>query len=41
MLQPGDKFPQLTLPLMRGGEIAIPGDFGPSWAYVAFYRGHW
>ena len=41
MLQPGDQFPEMKLPLMRGGEISLPSDLGESWSYVAFYRGHW
>lgn len=41
MLSTGNKFPQLTLSLPRGGKISVPGDFNDSWAYVAFFRGHW
>jgi peroxiredoxin len=41
MLSTGGKFPQLTLSLPRGGKITVPADFGDSWAYVAFFRGHW
>ena len=41
MLSTGDKFPQLTLSLPRGGKIAVPDDFKDSWSYIAFFRGHW
>ena len=41
MLSTGDRFPQLTLSLPRGGKITLPGGLGDSWAYIVFFRGHW
>lgn len=41
LLTPGDKFPSITIPLMRGEKLALPDDIAGSWAYIAFYRGHW
>jgi hypothetical protein len=41
MLVPGDKFPEITLSLVGGGEITLPRDVQESWAYIMFYRGGW
>lgn len=41
LLNPGDKFPSITLPIIGGETINLPGDLAGSWAYIAFYRGHW
>ena len=41
MLSPGDIFPGLSLPLLRSDKVNLPADLAGSWAYVAFYRGHW
>jgi hypothetical protein len=41
MLSPGDKFPELSLSLLRNDQINLPADLAGGWAYIAFYRGHW
>lgn len=41
MLLPGNPFPEITLSLVGGDEIAIPSDMAGSWAYLLFYRGGW
>lgn len=41
MLRPGDRFPEITLSLVGGGEMALPGSVVGAWAYVLFYRGGW
>jgi hypothetical protein len=40
-LMPGDKFPNLTLKTVDGGEIVLPDDCAGDWAYIMVYRGHW
>jgi hypothetical protein len=40
-LQQGDRFPSLTLKLVRGGTIRLPDEVPTRYAAVLFYRGHW
>ncbi len=40
-LQQGDRFPSMTLKLVGGGTLQIPGDMPGRYAAVLFYRGHW
>ena len=37
----GDQFPGITVDLAGGGTIALPGDLGPKYGVILFYRGHW
>lgn len=37
----GDMFPSLTINLVKGGTIDLPGGVGPKYRVVLFYRGHW
>ena len=40
-LGPGTAFPEMTLDLVGGGSITLPGDLDGKYAFVVFYRGHW
>jgi hypothetical protein len=40
-LHNGDRFPPLTVDLVGGGTLELPGAVDPGWAVVLFYRGHW
>jgi peroxiredoxin len=40
-LQNGQSFPQLEIPAMGGGILALPGDLAGSYAAILIYRGHW
>jgi peroxiredoxin len=40
-LQPGDRFPALTLRLVHGGTIRLPDELPSHAAAVLFYRGPW
>ncbi|MDA1369661.1 MAG: hypothetical protein O2971_02725 [Proteobacteria bacterium] len=40
-LNPGEVFPELTLQVVGGGEIALPGDLDSPMTIVLFFRGHW
>jgi peroxiredoxin len=40
-LQNGDRFPDLTIDIVGGRTLAIPGDLAGSYAVVLFYRGSW
>lgn len=40
-LQQGDRFPDLTLNLLGGGNVQIPNDIPGRYAALLFYRGHW
>jgi hypothetical protein len=40
-LDPGNRFPNLTVALVAGGEARFPEDVGTGWAVLLFYRGHW
>ena len=37
----GDTFPDMRLNLTSGGTISLPGDLGPKYGVILFYRGHW
>jgi len=37
----GDKLPAITLGLVGGGSITLPGDLESDFGVVLFYRGHW
>lgn len=40
-LDPGDRFPHVTVSRLGGGEIDLPDDVADGWAVILFYRGHW
>ena len=40
-LQQGDRFPSVSLRLVEGGSLQIPGDLTSRYTAVLFYRGHW
>ena len=40
-LKQGDRFPPLTLMLVSGGTIRIPGEVSSRYAALLLYRGHW
>ena len=40
-LQQGDRFPHVSLQLVAGGSLQIPGDITSRYAAVLFFRGHW
>ena len=40
-LRQGDRFPSLSLNLVDGKTIQIPGDIPSRYVAVLFYRGHW
>ena len=37
----GDVFPAMTIPLVGGGTLALPGGIDTKYRVVLFYRGHW
>ena len=37
----GDVFPKLSINLVKGGAIDLPGGLGPKYGVILFYRGHW
>jgi|TARA_B100001971_G_C17760757_1_gene320056 peroxiredoxin len=37
----GEAFPEMELPLVGGGSIALPLDLKTSYSVILFYRGHW
>ncbi len=37
----GDAFPNISLPLVGGGEINLPSDLDTTYSLILFYRGHW
>ena len=41
VLHTGDRFPALTIDLVGGGRLALPGDLTGAYAVVLFYRGSW
>lgn len=41
MLLPGNRFPDISLPVSATEAIALPRDVAGSWAYILFYRGGW
>ena len=40
-LQQGDRFPPMTLKLVDGRTLRVPGEITSRYAAVLFYRGHW
>ncbi len=40
-LDAGDAFPEMTLALVGGDTLALPGGLKASYNIVLFYRGHW
>jgi hypothetical protein len=37
----GSTFPNLTLNLVKGGTVNLPGGISTKYGVVLFYRGHW
>ena len=37
----GDRFPDMTLALVGGGDITLPIDLASDYNVIVFYRGHW
>jgi hypothetical protein len=37
----GDAFPSLTLNLVSGDSLTVPGGMNSKYRVVLFYRGHW
>ena len=40
-LNSGDSFPHLTLNLVGGGSVSLPGGLDGTYKVILFYRGHW
>ena len=40
-LNAGDAFASVSLDLVGGGTLSIPGDLDSPYSVVLFYRGHW
>ena len=40
-LNTGDAFPQMTLDLVDGSKLALPGGLDGRYNVILFYRGHW
>ncbi len=40
-LNTGDSFPSLTIDLVSGGTMDLPGDMDGNYNVILFYRGHW
>ncbi len=40
-LNTGDLFPNLTLDLVDGTQLALPGGLDGRYKVILFYRGHW
>lgn len=40
-LDTGATFPTLSVPLVGGGTMSLPGDLRARYNIVLFYRGHW
>lgn len=40
-LNAGDAFPGLTIDVVAGGTLDIPGGIDAKYRVVLFYRGHW
>ncbi|HJM49721.1 MAG TPA: hypothetical protein QGF63_07710 [Alphaproteobacteria bacterium] len=40
-LNTGDVFPELTLDLVGGGSLNLPGGLAGNYRVILFYRGHW
>ena len=41
VLHNGDRFPDLTIDIVGGGRMSLPGDLAGSYAVVLIYRGSW
>ncbi|HEX5120075.1 MAG TPA: peroxiredoxin family protein [Pseudonocardiaceae bacterium] len=41
LLQPGDKFPQLSVSVSGGGTLSVPDAFAGGFGVALFYRGSW
>lgn len=37
----GEAFPSLSINLVSGGTIDLPGGLGSKYGVILFYRGHW
>lgn len=37
----GDTFPNLTVDLVSGGSMTLPGGMNSKYGVILFYRGHW
>ena len=37
----GDDLPPLSIELVGGGSIDLPGGLGEGYRAILFYRGHW
>lgn len=37
----GSQFPSLTINLVSGGTMDLPGGLDTDWKVILFYRGHW
>ena len=37
----GDAFPDITLNVVGGGTLDLPGDLDTKYKVILFYRGHW
>lgn len=37
----GASFPQITLDLVDGNRLELPGGLGAKYKIILFYRGHW
>jgi hypothetical protein len=40
-LNAGEPFPRLTLDLVDGGKLELPGGLDARYKVILFYRGHW
>ena len=40
-LDGGDTFPAISVELVGGGTVNLPGDLEGDYNVVLFYRGHW
>lgn len=40
-LDTGDAFPTMSLNLVGGDTVTVPGDLRSNYAILLFYRGHW
>jgi hypothetical protein len=40
-LNTGDAFPSLSIDVVDGGALDIPGGIDAKYRVVLFYRGHW
>lgn len=37
----GDTFPDMTIKLVDGGTLDLPGGLDTAYKVILFYRGHW